>query len=58
MEKLLAAYTDSMSLERIIEAAERVKVYAAKHPMSVSLLTPDEVSIYRRAILTVTGLEE
>ena len=56
METLLINYMQSSSLERIIEAAERVKAYAAKHPMSVCLLTPDEVAIYRKAILTVTSI--
>lgn len=56
MEKLLTAYMQSSSIERIIEAAERVKAYAARHPMSVRLLTPDDIAIYRKAILTVTGV--
>lgn len=56
MEKLLVAYMQSSSIERIIGAAERVKAYAALHPMSVSLLTPDDIAIYRKAILTVIGV--
>lgn len=56
MEKLLLNYMQSSSIERIIGAAERVKAYAARHPMSVCLLTPDDIAIYRKAILTVTGV--
>lgn len=56
MEELLTAYIQSSSIERIIRAAERVKEYAARFPMSVSLLTPDDVAVYRKAILTVTSL--
>ncbi len=56
MEKLLTAYVQSSSLERIIEAAEKIKAYAARHPMSIALLTPDDIAIYRKAILTVTSI--
>lgn len=58
MEKLLTAYNDAIGLERIIEAAERVKAYAARHPMSISLLTPWEITLYHKAVLTITKLPE
>lgn len=58
MEKLLEAYNDAMSLERIIETAEKIKAYAARHPMSLCLITPLERAIYNKAILTITKIPE
>lgn len=56
MEKLLKAYAGADTLETIIMAADKVKAYAARHPMALCILSAEEHATYRKALLTITKI--